>query len=81
MARTPDEDRRPRWVIRPEIDIPTGSKRPALAYLLSFFAGASASTTGTSNVAGATFSPFHAANDSLTFALPFAAPSGARTGP
>jgi hypothetical protein len=41
----------------------------------------SGATTGTSNVAGATFSPFHAANDSLTLALPSAAPSGARTGP
>jgi hypothetical protein len=38
-------------------------------------------TTGTSNVAGLTFPSFHAGNDSLTFALPAEAPSGARTGP
>jgi hypothetical protein len=51
-----------------------GRRRPPAHFL-------SGATTGTSNVAGATLPPFHASNDSRTFALPSAAPAGARTGP
>lgn len=42
--------------------------------------GASFSSMGISNEAGATWPSFHASNDSHTFALPLPASFGTRTG-
>jgi len=46
-----------------------------------YFPAGGVSSTGTSNVAGATLPSFQPGNDSVTLALPLPASAGTRTGP